>query len=230
MSTRQDYITALASLVGGELPLGEIDQIVAIGVAVAEHSRQRPRIVVEDEAGNAGFDYAVSLLAAWSDGLSVIKTLEYPVDDTDETPDILQDDAWIMYQKPAGMYFRFVEDKPAATESIRVTYTAPHTCSDTSCTIKNCDETAVQSLAAAHFCNMLAAYYAQTQDSTISADSVDHTSKSREYAARARAYRKLYFDHMGIVEGQKTAASVTRDQDKAGSWAGDKLTHPKRYR
>ena len=230
MSTRQDYLTAVGNLVKGELPLGEAEKIMSIGMAVKEHSKHCPLIVVEDETGAAVFDYAITLLASWSDGFSTIKQVEYPVNDAEAEASVLQDDAWEIYQKPAGKYLRFLEDKPAATESFRVIYTALHTCTDTACTVEAAMEEAVQMLAAAHFCNMLAAYYSQTQDSTIAADSVDHKSKASEYATRARAYRKLYFDYMGIDEGRTKAASVTRDQDAATSHRGDQLTHPRRFR
>jgi len=232
MSTRQDYITALGSLVKNESDLGEAAQIVAIAIAIAEHSKHRPRIIPEDLAGSDRRDYPVTLLAAWSDGFSVIKQVEYPIDpaDEDQVSPVLQDDDWMLYKKPAGDVLRFLNDKPAATEYSRVTYTAPHACDDTVCTIKAVDENAVQLLAASHFCHMVATYYAQTQDSTVGADSVDHKSKSSDYAARARVYRKLYFDHLGIREGETPAASVTRDGDLLASWGSDRLTHPQRYR
>jgi len=230
MSTRQDYITAIGHLVGGELPLGDAEKIFAINAALKKYSGHRPRIVVEDEAGNASFDYALTLLAEWTDGFSVIKSVEYPVDDTNETPSVLSEDAWAIYRKPAGKALRLLEDTPETTESLRITYTALHACTDSACTVPSYDEEALQILAASIFCDMLAAYFAQTQDSTIQADSVDHKSKASEYAARARAYRKMYFDHLGVKEGGTPAASVTKDQDAAGSWAGDHATHPRRYR
>ena len=230
MSTRQDFITAISSLVGGELPLGEPEKIFAINKAVKKYSGDRPHEVVEDEVGTGAFDYLIALLASWTDGFSSIKKVEYPVDDTCETPSILQDDAWTIYKKPAGPCLRFLEDIPAATESMRITYTALHACDDTQSTIPTVDEEAVQMLAAAGFCDMLATYYAQTSDSTIQADSVDHKSKAAEYAARARTYRKEYFDHLGIVQGSVAPASVTRDQDAPTSHRGDQLTHPRRFR
>ncbi|MCE5212991.1 MAG: hypothetical protein LLG40_15725 [Deltaproteobacteria bacterium] len=229
--TRQDYITAVSKLVGGELPLGEAEIIMAITKAVRRYSIDKPLIVAEDETGNGSFDYALTLLSYFTDGFSSIKKVEYPVDDADETADVLQDDAWMIYHKPAGNYLRFLEDQPASTETIRITYTALHICNDTQCTIPASDEDAVQMLAAAGFCDMLATYYAQTSDSTIMADSVDHKSKAAEYAARARAYRKEYFDHMGIKDGQTVgAASVTRDQDAKTSHGLDHVTHPRKWR
>jgi len=231
MSTKEDYLIAMDGFVGGgDLPLGRPEKELALNQAVKEHSRHKPQVVVEDFDGDGGFDYALSGFASWAEGFSVIKTVEYPVDDDDETPDLLQDDEWMVYEKPAGKCLRFRENSPTASEDFRVTYTALHTCTDSACTVETYDEEAVQALAAAYFCEMLATYHAQNQDSTIAADSVDHTSKSRDYAARARAYRKIHFDHLGIKEGTTHPASVTWDQDKAGSWGGDKATHPKKYR
>lgn len=230
MSTRQDYLTAIGNLVGGELPLGEAEKIMAIGMGMKAHSKQKPRVVVEDEDGDGGFDYAISGFASWASGFSTIKKVEYPVDDDDETADVLQDDAWEIYEKPSGKVLRFLESTPAADEDFRATYTALHTCTDSACTVEDFDEEPVQVLCGAFFCDMLATYYAQSQDSTINADSVDHSSKSREYSMRAKTYRKMYFDHLGIKEGQTKPASVTRDQDLKGSWAGEKLTHRSRYR
>jgi hypothetical protein len=228
MTTRQDYITALGHLVGGSLPLGEPEKIFAIGAALKKYSAHRPRIVVEDETGNGYFDYLLTLLADWVDGFSTIKTVEYPVDDTDETADLLRDDAWQIYRKPSGKALRLLENSPLATESLRITYTALHTCTDAACTVPSYDEEALQILAASIFCDMLAAYFAQTQDSTILADSVYHKSKSAEYSGRARAYRKMYFDHLGIKEGETPAASVTKDQVLGGSWGAGKMTHGRR--
>lgn len=46
MTTRQDYITAIGHLVGGELPLGEAEKIFS--AALKKFSGHRPRIVPED--------------------------------------------------------------------------------------------------------------------------------------------------------------------------------------
>lgn len=230
MSNRQDYIAAIGHLVSGDLPLGDPDRIFAISAALKKYSGHRPRIVPEDEAGNGSFDYAISLLADWTEGFSTIKAIEYPVDDANVAAPILDEGSWCIYRKPAGSFIRLLHETPAATESLRITYTALHTCTDTACTVNAYDEEALQMLAASIFCDMLAAYYSQTSDSTIQADSVDHKSKAAEYASRARAYRKLYFDHLGIREGETPAASVTHDQDSLPSWAADHMTHGRRLR
>jgi len=58
---RQDYIGEVKKLVSGDNhPIGEPEIMLAISMTVKEHSRHRPRIVVEDIDGNGGFDYALS--------------------------------------------------------------------------------------------------------------------------------------------------------------------------
>ena len=230
MSTRQDYITAIGLLAGGELPLGEAEKIFAIGKAVKTYSGYKPRIVPEDEVGNGGFDYALTLLADWIEGFSAIKTVEYPVDDTDSDPQMLESDEWMIYEKPAGKYLRFLEEKPLATESMRISYTTLQTCTDAACTIPAIDEEAVQMLAASVYCDMLATYYSQTQDSTIQADSVDHKSKASEYASKARTYRANYYNHIGLKEGDVPPAGSTKAPKAVGSWGTQKMTHGRRSR
>ncbi len=239
MSKRADYLEAITNLVPGEYTPGDAGKILAVGEAVKTYSKHRPHVLTEDVSGADEFDYVITSsespplagsLTYWSDGFSVINKVEYPVDDEERADNTLQEDEWTLYNKPLGQYLRFIEEKPASGEFFRVTYTALHTCDDTISTIKVIDEEAVQSLAAAFYCEMLATYFAQNQDSTIQADVVNHTSKSRDFAARAKAYRQFYYDHMGIKEGTPKAASVTRDQDLTGSSGRDKITHPRKYR
>ncbi|HNR12056.1 MAG TPA: hypothetical protein PKM59_01950 [Thermodesulfobacteriota bacterium] len=230
MSNRSDYIAAIGELVPGSHPIGEPEKRKAIAKALAEHSRNKPRVIVEDEVGNGTHEYALSALALWQDDFSIITQIEYPVDDDDETKDYLEAEDWTIYQKPAGYYLHFLNDTPLATESMRITYTAPHTCTDADCTVADADEEAVQSLAAAHFCRMLAACYAQDQDATIQADSVDHSSKRREYEAQAKAYRQEYYKHMNIDENRPKPACATADWDVVYPNGWDRLTHPRRQR
>jgi hypothetical protein len=230
MTTQADYVTAIGKLVPGTVPLVEADQIMAIGMAMLRYSKDHPRIAVQDITGDAGFDYAISGLTAWADDFSTIRQVEYPVDDDDETADVLDEDQWAIYQKPAGKQLRFLDEKPTAEESFRVTHTALHTCTVSACTVGTFDEKAVQALCAAIFCDMIATYYAQNKDSTINADSVDHKSQAAEYSSRANKYRKMYYSHIGVKEGSPPPASHTQDQDVNGPGGTDRLTHPRRFR
>lgn len=204
MTTLAAYITAVGLLAPGTYPWSGASltsqQTLAVTMALRMHSKHKPRVIVEDVDGDGGFDYALGDLGAWVDGFSVMRQVEYPVDDTDDEADILDEDDWEIYETPAGAFLRFLEDTPEADEDFRVTYTAPHDFSGeaSACTVLAFDEEAVQALAAANFLRMLSVYYAQNQDSTISADSVKHASMSAEYAARAKMLAQVYYDHFGI--------------------------------
>jgi hypothetical protein len=230
MSTRQDYLTAVGLLVGGELPLGETEKIFAIGAAVKKYSGHRPRIVAEDEAGTGGFDYALTLLEDWLEGFSVIKTVEYPVDDTDEAPDVLTDDAWRIYLKPAGKCLRFLDGKPATTETFRVTYTAPpqlhrHGMHDSHLRRGAGPDPGGGALLR-HAGRLLRPVPGFRHPG--------RRGRPQEQVGGIRSprggYRKLYYDHLGIKEGETPAGSVTRGQVTDGSWGSGRMTHGRRIR
>jgi hypothetical protein len=234
MANLQDYYRALEELVPGSHPIGQVEQLNAINSALALHAKHRPRQIVEDVAGTGGFDYALSGFASWADGFSRIVQVEYPVDDTSPDASVLEEEDWTIYKKPAGDVLRFLDATPETDETIRVTYTARHMFDDDDvCSVAEADDSAVQKLAAALYCRILAAAYAQDDDSTIQADSVDHSSKRREYEAQAGKYRSEYDEHMGLgktKEGSLKAACATQDWDMQSPSGWDWVTHPNRRR
>lgn len=234
MTTKTDYIAALVSLVPGDQPVTSTVltamQTKAIGKAMDAHSKPRPRQVVADVSGTGAFDYELSGLTYWQNNFSVIRQVEYPVDDTDEVAKILDQEVYQIYEKPAGKNLRFLEDRPETGKKIRVTYTARHTCTDSACTIDPQDTEAVQALSASFLCRMLAAAHVLDQDSTIQADVVNHAGRRAEYEKLAAAYMSEYNDHMGIVPGKPKAACAIQDQDVIYSVGYDRLTHPRRQR
>jgi hypothetical protein len=162
----------------------------AIDAALATYSKHMPKKVAADLAGDGSHD--LELPANWVDEFSVIKSVEYPVD---EVPAILIDKSdWMFYLATDGKVLRLLSNTPETGESVRITYTIPRLEAD----VRVIDEDAVASLAAANCCDVLANIFTQSGDSTISADSVDYRSKGDEFARRAKALRQRYFDHMGI--------------------------------
>lgn len=232
MSTKADYRTAIEDLVP-EQPFSGTDEMDrAISRAMNTHSRHKPQMVAEDIAGADTHEYVLTgTLADWEDGFSKINRIEYPVDDDDEDKDYLEESDWAIYKKTDDKYYlHFLSDTPATGETIRVWYTARHTCTNAACTVEAPDEEPAMSLAAAYFCRIIAAKYAQSQDSTILADNVDHASKRREFEAQAKSYMQEYYDHMGIKEGRPKPANVVQDQDVDYPSGWDRLTHPRRRR
>jgi hypothetical protein len=200
--------------------------------AVRIYSKHRPRIIVKEITGDGSYDYPVATnLAFWIADFSAIRSVEYPADERE--PIFLEegiDKDFTVFQKEAGLYLRFLNDVPSASEKIRVTYTGIHVLSDSESTILEIDQDALCNLAASLSSGALASAYAQTSDSTITADSVDHMSKSREYAARARVQKQTYLDHLGIKEGEAAPASAIKDAKTNYPGGSDRLTHPRRTR
>lgn len=230
MGTIQDYIAAVGTLVPGTLPLGDPEKIKAVTRALSTHSRYRPRRIVEDVPGAGGSDYDVILCGFWEEGFSRVLQVEYPVP-ASGVAELLEDEDWQIYDTPAGRVLRFLAHVPSVGQTFRVTYTIPHRCDlEGACSVAPADEEAVHALAAAYYCEMLATYFAQDQDSTIAADSVDHTSKTKAYSSRAKAYRARYNEHMGIQGDAPPPVSMNQDQDVVYPIGWDRLTHPRKRR
>jgi len=206
----------------------------AIQEAVAEYSKHRPVVQVKDIAGD-GATYDIPLGTApgptdWCEGFSVVRQVEYPAGE--RQPVYLEQDQWQEYVKPTtGRVLRLLVTTPATGESTRITYSILHTVSAATGTIPDADFYSVVQLAASYAAHGLAMFYAQQGDSTIGADSVDHKSKSSDYASRAKDLRALYFAHMGMKDERGApAASVQMDWDRSPGYGDDYLTHPKEWR
>lgn len=102
--------------------------------AVEKYSGDRPDAVIAEVTGDAGKFYPIETnLTAWVEGLSRIQQIEYPaaVIASDEIPIYLadtdwQDDFWALLSTVQTRYLFLPIHAPAATETMRITYTAPY--------------------------------------------------------------------------------------------------------
>ncbi len=102
--------------------------------AVEKYSGDRPDAVIGEVAGDAGKFYPIETnLTAWVEGLSRIQQIEYPmaVIASDEWPIYLldedwQDDFWALLATVQTRYLFLPNHAPGATETMRITYTAPY--------------------------------------------------------------------------------------------------------
>jgi len=225
MSTIADFQTKMDEALKDTAGiLTQSEKNIQIGRAVKLYSRHRPREIASDIAGSGIYEYP--LPSAWIDGFSTLRSLEYPVGS--QEPETVPLEDILIYRLPAGPKLRFLRISPAAGQTARLLHTVPHTVDATTSTIPVPDEDAVSLLAAASGCEALASYYAQSQDPTLTADVVDHKSKSADYAARAKRLKKLYAEAVGIKEEDITpAASGTRDWGSDYQWGEDRMLHPR---
>jgi hypothetical protein len=197
--------------------------------AIRIYSKHRPREIVKEIAGDGNYDYSIaSNLSYWIKGFSRIKSLEYPADERE--PSYVDEDDFMVVEKEAGQYIHFLVDTPSATQTLRVSYTGLHILSDAENTIPESDQDAVCNLAASLCSGALAQAYALTSDSTISADSVDHRSKSQEFSSRAKVQKQSYLNHLALKEGDVPPASAIQDWEINYPDGTERLTHPRRRR
>ena len=174
----------------------------AAAEALKRYSKHCPLLVCEDIVGNATND--LPLPTGWSEGISSIVSVEYPIGNVPET--LIDTDQWYVYQSPTGKKLRLTELQPKITESVRVLYNGLHAES----TVPDADEDAIANLAASFCLRQLAAVYGQTGDSSLSADVVNYRSKADEFKRLADSFEKLYKDHLGLKDTDTSpAASVS---------------------
>jgi hypothetical protein len=194
-----------------------------IDAAIKIFSRHRPDVSVVDITGDGTHDYA--LPSGWVEGFSIIKSIEYPVDNV--PADILDNEEYEIYQAVAAKKVRLINYSPSAYDTFRVAFTVPRL----EATIPENDEDALCNLAASLCLEALANAYTQTSDSTIGADSVNWRTKGYEFGQRAKQFMKLYKEHMGIKEDDTTPpASAVADLDMKYPGGGERLTHPRRQK
>lgn len=222
-----DYQSLVDSLVRDDAEkITPADRDKAVGLAVVQYSKDRPKDKSEDVTVTPAGHY-IPLPVYWESDFSSLKMVEFPVDEV--PPSYFESGVYSMYNHPTGLKIQsqyYFTDNDIA----RVHYTIKHTLTKTSDTIPALDQEAVASWAAAVLCEQLASFYSGSSDSTIAADTVDHANKAKDFAIRAKSLRKRYHDHLGIDPKRNTAAGEVVDLDKNDSRGNDRLMHPRRYR
>ena len=199
---------------GGTRLVDDMDVGRAVDRAVDTYGRHRPRTIVASVTGNGTHYYVVSTqLTSWVRGFSAITAVDYPAKaiSANTQPYWLSDRDFEIYLDATDTEYLYLPvHAPASTETMRVHYTAPHTHTDATDTIFQEDLEAVRDLAAGVLCEMLATRASGSSDSTIAADSVNYRDKQLRYNQEAKAWREMYYRHLGLpIDGGVSAASVT---------------------
>lgn len=214
----------------------------AITAATTRYGQDRPREIVEDVTGTGDNVYPLTgggkVVASWADGASRIVSIDYPAEAVSGsyTPTWLDSDTdWTTYKDETLVYLRFPNHTPGATETVRITYTAPHTHTSVTDTVPAADLDALCDLAAHYACLALATKHAASQDSVIAADSTNYRDSQLRFRQQAEDWLKSYRERMGIPSGKDGAsgvqgASATVDWTRAGTTGWPHLTHSRRWR
>lgn len=210
----------ITALQDGDNVLTPAQHEIAIVEAGGIYSKRRPYEVVADITGDGDFEYDLpaNFLATFSE----ISSVEYPID---ERPVMIMDTAqWYVYRTANATYkMRFVETLSSGVVA-RISYTIPHTLSNSVWTVPEIDNDAIKNKAASICCAWLAAHYSQLGQSTLNADAAQHQSKATHYRSQMRVFDQLYDEHMGLSISNVVPASASR-QYKMLSTYGVRLTH-----
>lgn len=217
----------------------DADREDAVRAALRAYDRDAPRVVVEDIAGDGTtYDLAFAADTAYVNGFSQIASVEYPAGQ--RPPAVLSRESWSIYRTPSTWSLRLHGLTPGATETVRVTYTAPHTLAGldpdpvvdgvtvpTPTTVPAWHEEALAALAASRLLEQLAARFVHEQEPQIAADVVDRQSKSDLAARRARELASYYRTAVlgtGQTDAPAGAVVAWHGHTSAGQeW----LTHPR---
>jgi hypothetical protein len=193
------------------------DRDTAIDLAVVRYSTDRPRKILDQLTADAA---VIALPAAWQEGFSEL--VEVCRESGTEGPIAAE-----VIETMGGPRLRLFE---TVSGDILVQFTARHTVDVAADTVPLRDREAVCRWAAAIQLDQLSSARAGDQDTTIDADAVDHNSVSREYAARANAMRRAYYEHFGIDPKRKEPAAAIADLDLRDSRGHDRIIRRGAYR
>lgn len=194
------------------------DRDAAIALAVAQYSKDRPRLAVEDVVVAGG--RFVGLPAGLDPVAGALKGLECPID----ADPVAMVEGWVE-MAPSGWRIRLASAL-AAGAVVRVTYTGAHAVSDAEDTVPSADVEAVAVLAAATLFDGLAAQTSGDTDASIGAANVSRASPAQEYAARARKARERYQALVGVDPARlPPAGTVVSASSASGSQGWPRMFH-----
>ncbi len=223
LSTLQDITERLVKDEDNRLLPNDVSD--ALRAAITKFSSVKPYNQVVDLVGD-GTD-KLTLPDTWLKDFSKMNFIHRDVSEFEPTP--VATENYKIVATPDGDVLQ-LRDWIAVNEVLRISFTTVHHVTNTTSTIADHHQDAISMWAAARLLDQLAALYSGDSDSTISADSVDHNSKGREYAARARNYRQQFYNEIGIDPKRNIAAGVVVDLDKKDSQGGTRLQHSERFR
>lgn len=223
--TLSDYQTHVDSLVRDRDDVVSTDQRdAAIAAAVRAYSIAQPRSVVVDVTG-AG-SCRIGLPQGFTED-SRLRRVEYPIGFVPTRYVELAEVS--IYRSPTERQIQ-LPMAIAIGDTVRITYTSTHVLDATDDTIPDRHAYAVQCLAASMLCGQLASYYAGDSEPTISADTVDHQSKSQFWRRRHDDLMAEYTRAVGKTpDPRKQPASATTPLPHGNALGHANLFHPTRH-
>jgi hypothetical protein len=177
----------------------------------------------------------VASTPGWSTTGRTPLSVEYPAADvgSDETPQVLDQDAWDIYFDADGLWLFFKENQPATSETVRLRVQVPYDwieANDPTIDTPLEHFEAISYLAAAKGARRLQSRYAQKRSSTIRGDVADRSRQAEQFKDLARQYQAEYESLLGLGEDNRGPAMAVVDMDIEVPNTGGFLFHGRRGR
>lgn len=196
------------------------DEEAAVNTAVSALSKWSPLVRVHKYSGD-GSTYNLAAPTYWTIGLSRVVEIRAPwVDASQAPPSPLTEEEYLVYLDSDGVEkIKLLSTIPKTGETCRVVYTAPHVVSSTTSTISRLeDEERVISYAVALCFQQMAAYSNALSNTSLGADSKDHSARAEKYSNLAG----YYLNRSGLESGLAAHAITLPRVDTGGN---RRLTH-----
>jgi len=226
------YISAIDSLVKDEAKKLTIeDKVQSLNNALTDYGKDKPYIVSKLVTANGNSEYLISdiLGGLWTNEYSVITSIESNMYKFDKNEYLIYDDG----SKQDGTNLKLKFNKNINNDFIvrfsamrKIPINGPPNFPVSNYTFNN-----IVLLGAVYQCLMLGSVFAQSIDSTISADAVNYSEKTNKYITLAKTYYKRYcLNVFGSEEPINTiqAAVVTQDIDVKTALNTPHLFHSRR--
>lgn len=208
MATRADFEKRVTTVLGGVTPPGHLSEYIEI--ALREHEKFRPRILVQDITGDGTDEY--DLAATFVYGASTVLSITRRDDsDFDEIPISVHEDEWEIERKDDdSLQIRFLTFTPNSSDKVVIEYTGQHTLDTTTSTIEVRDEAAFDGLVLHYALSAAANAALSRRVQSTDAFSDPRIEEARALREQAKHHRNRYDQHMGLAGagGAGTAAPV----------------------
>lgn len=185
--TQADYLTGIAERIQDDNnKLDATTLIACLTQAVAEYSRIRPQMKVEDQTGS-GTSF-LPLPAGWEAHSRLVSLAQL----SSGKPESLPRSEYQLNATPAGTnilrLFGFFE----SGATYRLSYTARHLISSSASSVPSADAPALMDLAASYAALRLSAAYTQEENANLGTVTIERKSKADSYRALAAELRKSF--------------------------------------
>lgn len=188
---------ALQFISGGNLPTNFLDsahQATAVAAALERLDGGRPRVKWATLAGTGISTFDLSDLSGYVDTVSVVQAVFYPWVLGNEQTSEIDLDEWSVIQDPTDLDTLYLDGRtPNASEVMLVQYTILWTEAAIPALLKY----KVAKLAAANMCRIIAGRLAQSNESSIQADTFRGPTAAGDWLRMAKAFEDEYARSMG---------------------------------